>query len=196
MTKESQIEKIKLFCLSNSMAEHGLDKVEGKFDVNLNRAPKEQEKRKDYYLQFDLNFRKEAKEMAKHYEVFYCLEKSIRRLVMELMEEEFGENWWDEKVDEETKKSVRKNIKREADFGFTMRSEENIDYTTFGELSQIVTKNWLAFENLFTRGVRSFQKIMTNLNQLRGPIAHCCPLADDEVMRLDLAVKDWFRLME
>lgn len=37
---------------------------------------------------------------------------------------------------------------------------------------------------------------MTMLNSLRGPIAHCSPLADDEVVRLRLAVRDWFRLME
>lgn len=28
------------------------------------------------------------------------------------------------------------------------------------------------------------------------PIAHCCPLAADEVIRLEITVKDWFRLME
>ncbi len=74
--------------------------------------------------------------------------------------------------------------------------KEKIDYTTFGELTQIVTKNWEAFGDLFRRGQRAFSKIMTNLNQLRGPIAHCCPLAEDEVVRLELTVKDWFRLME
>ncbi len=41
----------------------------------------------------------------------------------------------------------------------------------------------------------AFTRIMTSLNMLRGPIAHCCPLADDEVVRLQLTVKDWFRLM-
>jgi hypothetical protein len=43
---------------------------------------------------------------------------------------------------------------------------------------------------------KAFTKIMTSLNMLRGPIAHCCPLAEDEVVRLQLTVKDWFRLME
>jgi hypothetical protein len=33
------------------------------------------------------------------------------------------------------------------------------------------------------------------LNMLRGPIAHCCPVSDDEVLRLQLTVKDWFRLI-
>lgn len=37
---------------------------------------------------------------------------------------------------------------------------------------------------------------MNSLNLLRGPIAHCSPLAEDEVVRLKLTLKDWFRLME
>jgi len=37
---------------------------------------------------------------------------------------------------------------------------------------------------------------MANLNTLRGPIAHCSPLAPDEVLRLQLTVRDWFRLQE
>lgn len=188
--------KVKLFALANSLTEDALDKLEDSLNLNLGRKEIQPNKEQDYYKQFDLLFRKEAKEMSKHYEVFYCLEKSIRSLVVQLMFEKYGENWWEEKVDEEIRKNVDKNIQREEDSGFTIRSEQTIDYTTFGELTQIVTKNWPAFENLFKRGQRAFQRITTNLNQLRGPIAHCCPLAEDEVVRLDLTVKDWFRLME
>lgn len=188
--------KIKLFVLANSLIENALDEIEEKHQVDLGRKEKEIPKEQDYYAQFELAFRKEAREMSRHYEVFYCLEKSIRSLVVQLMHEKYGENWWEEKVDEEIKKNVKKNIEREEDSGFTIRSEEAIDYTTFGELTQVVTKNWSAFENLFKRGQRAFQRITNNLNQLRGPIAHCCPLAEDEVVRLNLTVKDWFRLME
>ena len=196
MNNNEVLSKVKLFCLSNSLVEDELDRLENSYDIDLGRKVKEEPTRKDYYLQFDLQFRKEAKQMAEHYEVFYCLEKSIRRLIVQLMEEKYGKNWWDERIDDELRKNVEKNIKREEDTGFTLRSEEKIDYTTFGELGQIVTKNWEAFENLFKRGQRAFQKIMTYLNQLRGPIAHCSPLAEDEIVRLELTVKDWFRLME
>lgn len=182
--------------MANSLTEHHLDKIEKDYDVNLGRSPKEEVQKKEYYLQFDSVFRKEANAMAEHYEVFYCLEKSIRKLISELMEEKYGENWWDEQVKEAIRNNVDSNIKRDEDSGFTIRSENKIDYTTFGELSQIVSGNWEAFEVLFKRGQRSFQRIMTNLNQLRGPIAHCSPLAEDEVVRLELTVKDWFRLME
>lgn len=187
--------KVKLFTLANSLAENSLDKVEKEYDIDLGRKAPIETKRKDYYLQFNSSFRQEARDMAEHYEVFYCLEKSIRSLIMQLMKEKYGDKWWDEKVKPDIQKNVDDNINREEESGFTQRSELKIDYTTFGELSQIVNTNWEAFSDLF-RNQRAFQKIMTNLNQLRGPIAHCCPLAADEVVRLQITVKDWFRLME
>lgn len=131
---------IKLFVLANSLTENALDEVEKKNEIDLGRKEKAPIKEEDYYAQFDLAFRKEAKDMSRHYEVFYCLEKSIRSLVVQLMHEKFGDNWWNEKVDEEIRKNADKNIQREADSGFTIRSEDIIDYTTFGELTQVVTK--------------------------------------------------------
>ena len=113
------------------MTENSLDKIEDSFDFDLGRKEKEPTKEQEYYKQFDSLFRKEAQKMSKHYEVFYCLEKSIRSLVVQLMYEKYGEKWWYEKVDEEIRKNVEKNIQREDDSGFTIRSEEKIDYTIF-----------------------------------------------------------------
>lgn len=186
---------IKLFVLANSLTENNLDTIERNHNIDLGRKEQEPIKEQDYYAQFDSVFRKEAREMSKHYEVFYCLEKSIRNLVVQLMFEKYGENWWEDKVKEDIKKNVKDNIQKEIESGFTERSQSDIDYTTFGELTEIVKNNWEAFSGLF-RDVKAFSKIMSSLNQLRGPIAHCCPLAEDEAVRLNLVVKDWFRLME
>ena len=90
--------------------------------------------------------------------------------------------------------SVRKNMSNEADSGVTIRSEEQIDYTTFGELSKIIISNWGLFEPIFTTRA-AVQRVLSSLNLLRAPIAHCCPLQPDEVDRLDLTVRDWFRLI-
>jgi hypothetical protein len=43
---------------------------------------------------------------------------------------------------------------------------------------------------------KAVEKAVAPLNTLRGPIAHCSPLAQDEVVRLKLAVRAWFRLMK
>jgi hypothetical protein len=75
------------------------------------------------------------------------------------------------------------------------RSQAAIDYTTFGELGEIIKANWTDFKDIF-RDVVALEKVISTLNVLRGPIAHCKPLAEDEVLRLHLSVRDWFRAME
>ena len=187
-------ERIKLFAMSHALVERDLDKVEGEHRVDLNRD-EANDRDEDYYPQFDLALRTEASKMGRHYELFYCLEKSIRKLIADTLRDAAGENWWDTSVPQGVKENVQKSIQREIDSGVTPRSEEEIDFTSFGELGEIVRSNWSHFDAIFS-SEKAFTKIMTSLNMLRGPIAHCCPLAADEVVRLQLTVKDWFRLME
>lgn len=187
-------EKIRLFGLSHPAVERELDKVEKEFKVDLQRSEREQ-KEEDYYPQFDQVLRQEASEMGRHYELFYCLEKSIRKLIGETLQAQHGENWWATKVPQAIQDNASANMQKEVDSGVTLRSEEEIDFTNFGELGEIVRSNWDSFDAIFS-SQKAFTKIMTNLNMLRAPIAHCCPLAEDEIVRLRLTVKDWFRLME
>lgn len=189
-------EKIKLFELSHQLAERELDAVEAKFSLDLKRdLGRTDEKDEEYYPQFSESIRREAAVMGAHYELFYCLEKAIRALIREKLEAEHSSNWWDTSVPEEVRKNVAKNVQGEIDSGVTPRSAEEIDYTTFGELGEIVRTNWQTFSDTFN-SQKAFNRVMTSLNVLRGPIAHCSPLAPDEVVRLKLTVKDWFRLME
>jgi len=55
--------------------------------------------------------------------------------------------------------------------------------------------NWDKFGGIFNSKT-GFVKIMSKLNSLRATIAHCCPLAEDEEVRLQISIRDWFRLME
>jgi methionine synthase II (cobalamin-independent) len=169
--------------------------VEQSIPIDLGRAEARDDKDEDYYPQFAQALRSEAATMSKHYEVFYCLEVSIRRLIAETLEGAHGKAWWDTTVPQTVRDNAKANMQREIDSAVTLRSEHDIDYTTFGELGEIVRTNWASFDAIFS-SQKAFTKIMTSLNMLRGPIAHCCPLAEDEIVRLRLAVKDWFRLME
>ena len=106
------------------------------------------------------------------------------------------EDWWPtQRVAQNIKTEVAARIQKELDAGVTRRSMDELDYTTFGELSGIITANWDVFGSLFTSR-KAVEKVMASLNSLRGPIAHCSVLAEDEKVRLQLTVRDWFRLME
>ena len=190
-------ETLLLFGISNQMVEHDLDRIESEYGMDLNRGHKKYIATDDhYYPQIERSIRVEASQMAPHYEVFYSLERTIRDLVRDVLEESDGEDWWStNRVDESTRKLCQQRMKREMDTGMSIRSTDPLDFSTFGELGNIIQRNWDLFGGQFTRK-KAIERVMANLNTLRGPIAHCSPLAEDEVVRLRLSVRDWFRLME
>ncbi len=187
---------LKLFAITSQLIEHGLDQVEVEHEIDLRRDFREAvEGDETYYPQIESAIRAEAAAMAPHYEVFYSLETTIRGLIAESLEAEHGENWWNEKVPEQIRNDAKSLRQREIDSAMTPRSEDMIDFTTFGQLGDIISANWDLFGSMFS-SVKAVQRVLANLNTLRGPIAHCSPLAEDEVVRLRLSVRDWFRLME
>jgi hypothetical protein len=186
---------LKVYALSNHFLELGLDRIEKDYNIDLGRKKNKIEKDNIYYPQFDLELRNEAKVMAKHYEIFYCLERSIRDLIISSMEISEGDEWWGKKTPDKVKDEVKNRMQKERDSGITIRSDEPIDFTTFGELSEIIKFNWEIFGGIF-KSIKAVERVMNNLNTLRGPIAHCSVLSEDEQLRLQLSVRDWFRLME
>ena len=182
--------------MSGMLISEELKNVEAEFGIDLEHVPGAgEEDQSQYYPQFEQAVRAEASRMSLHYEVFYCLESSIRKLLTETMEDAEGVKWWEShRIPPKIKSDVEGRMQREIDSGVTRRSDNLIDYTNFGELSVIITHNWDIFETIFN-SKRAVEKVMKDLNLLRGPIAHCCPMTDDEIDRLRLAVKDWFRMM-
>lgn len=187
---------IKLFAITSQLIEHDLDRIEVEYALDLRRGHRSLVSGDDGdYPQIERAIRAEAASMAPHYEVFYSLETTIRRLIAEALEDAEGEGWWDsQRIPDAVRQSAEKTRKREVDSGTTPRSEDPIDFITFGELGELIKTNWDVFGAYFS-SVRAVERVLSNLNTLRGPIAHCSPLAPDEVVRLRLAVSDWFRLM-
>lgn len=188
---------IKFFAITSQLIEHDLDRVEEALAIDLQRGHDSSiEVDQSYYPQIETAIRAEAAAMAPHYEVFYSLETSIRTLIEETLEEAEGPEWWaSARIVDQIRTAAESNRQREIDSGMTPRSDELLDFTTFGELSQIIEANWDLFGSTLS-SVKAVKRVMANLNTLRGPIAHCSPLAEDEVVRLRLSVRDWFRLMQ
>lgn len=188
---------IKQFFMTNQLMQHDLSRIEKKYALDLGLAhTKVTEADQDYYPQIEQSIRSEAAAMAPHYEVFYSLEKSVKVLISETLSDAEGENWWDSgRINPHLRSTAKDRQTREIDSGVTPRSTEGIDFCTFGELGEIIKHNWDLFGAVFT-SVKAVEKVMASLNTLRAPVAHCSPLADDEILRLQLAVRDWFRLME
>jgi len=187
---------VRLFGLNNLSIEAEILRLEKHLEIDLGHVKRAvQSTDNAYYPQFKEKLRFEAAAMAAHYAVFYCLENSIRELIVQRLEEVHGVAWWDSSVPEVVRKNSEANRKKELGTGITPRSTDLIDYSNFGELGEIIKWNWSIFGDMF-RDPRAVERILSNLNTLRAPIAHCKVLAEDEVLRLHLGLRDWFRQME
>jgi hypothetical protein len=184
---------VRSFGMSGFQIADELRLIEEKFEIELGHVPKSEANALVYYPQFEQTVRKAAADMSEHYKVFYCLEQAIRKLISETLEDAKGHDWWNSGcIPPAVVQSAAENQKKEMENGLSPRSERAIDFTNFGELSVIINHNWKEFESTL-KNKGAVGRVLYSLNLIRGPIAHCCPMQDDEIDRLRLAVKDWFR---
>ncbi|MES0212207.1 Swt1 family HEPN domain-containing protein [Mesorhizobium sp. M0028] len=188
---------VELFVIKCAVIEAGLRATLSEFpDTNAAaRGEFFDERIEPYIRQFALENRSNAGKMARYYEIFYMLENDIRRLISETLEAAHGPRWWDSHVSPTVKQEAQTNQSREAKAGVTARSDDEIDYTTFGQLGDIIRDNWSDFAGMLSNA-SAMGRVLSSLNTLRGTIAHCGLLAEDEVDRLKLAIRDWFRVLE
>ena len=75
----------------------------------------------------------------------------------------------------------------------SIRSDDVLTYTNFGELIDILNANWTDFSDTL-RSQKAAQQILGQFNQIRNVIAHSVELSEDEILRFQLLIRDWFRI--
>jgi hypothetical protein len=192
------MEHLRSFLLNNAVLQIEVDRINAAHSHSRERISREVKGDpllQPYIPQINAGIRERAAEMASYYEIFYMLENDIRSLISQTLSEERGESWWEVCVPEAVKLSANHNKSRERDAGVSLRSTDPIDYITFGELGEIIKANFDIFGPIIN-SKKGLEKVMSSLNLLRGTIAHCGILSEDEVLRLKLALRDWYRLMQ
>src|SRR5262249_21207390 len=120
---------VRAFGMSGLQISSSMSRLEKQFNINLGHDTSAPTGRKvAEYEQFEAALRLEAARMSEFYEIFYCLENSIRKLVADVMIEAEGADWWGSKrVDEKRiREPVEARNKKEIDSGITPRSEHLI----------------------------------------------------------------------
>jgi hypothetical protein len=189
---DETLDSLRLFGYQNLTAENDLLRLE-QSGIDLGRAQVlKKEELVDTEL-FELEIRKRARRMADFYILYYCIENTIRRLISETLTEKHGPNWWDTQVPDNVKHDVEELQRKERESPVTIRSDDPLSYTTFGQLIDIFNKNWADFSDII-RSQKAMQETLSRLNGLRGVIAHSCDLSDDEMLRFKLSIRDWQRI--
>jgi energy-converting hydrogenase A subunit M len=185
-------DKFKLFGMHNLLLESELQKLETRgIQIEHTKTIIKAEV-VDVDL-FESDILQEARKMADFYAIYYAVENSIRRLISERLEDKHGPTWWKAKVPPGVQNEVEKKQKEERDTTMSIRSEDPLSYTNFGELIAIFDANWIDFSDTL-RSQKAMQQILSQFNKIRNVVAHSCALNEDEITRFKLLVKDWFRI--
>jgi hypothetical protein len=183
---------LKLFGMHNLILESELQKIE-ESGVQIEHARTIQRAEVVDIELFEGDILQEARRMADFYAIYYSLENSIRRLISGRLAEKHGAGWWKSKVPEGVQRAVKDKQQDERDTVMSMRSEDPLSYTNFGELISVFEANWDDFSDTL-RSKKAMQSILSQFNKIRNVVAHSCELNEDEITRFKLLVKDWFRI--
>jgi len=138
------------------------------------------------------NLAKEATRMAEIYPMMFVLENLMRHVVMRVLTDAYGGNWWNQP------NVISNDIKREVERRRTLeganrwhheRGSHEIFYTNFGDLNLIISTNWSHFKRLFNK-LSWIQAKLEEVELSRNIIAHNNPLPKREFDRIELCLGD------
>jgi hypothetical protein len=183
---------LKAFMASNLLVENGLTKIQRDYEFDLGKKREARSTFSGIRLNFKIDVLRDSEIMSRYYGIFYCIERETRDIVKDRLSEKYGVDWWNTKIPEGIRNEVTSRMKREIESGIALRSTEPIDFTTFGELATVIENNWDEFTDTF-RNKKATNRALSQLNLLRGPIAHNSLFVESEGQRFNIAIEDWLR---
>lgn len=134
-----------------------------------------------------------ARKMSLVYSAICAFENSIRNFIEDKFKDEGIEDWWENNV----KPEIRKNAENKRDQEKTVRwmtprGSSPIYYTQFGDLISIMCsdKNWEYFE-VHLHEKDWVKSIITTLEKSRNIIMHGGELAQTDIERVGMFIRDW-----
>ena len=143
--------------------------------------------------EFSSDIRHAAMQSLPAFLAFFCLENAIRELVVDRLKENHGSDWWEDCA---PKRVIEKVSQRQAKEGgnrwHVQRGANEIYYTDFGDLSDMIVTQWPDFDDLFP-DQHWVASRLSDLESSRNIIAHSNSLDDRERTRIRMYLQDWLR---
>lgn len=133
-----------------------------------------------------------ARRMSIVYTAIHAFENTVRQLVVSAMSEAHEEKWWAQ-VPDRIKNRVKTRMEKDSKARWHgTRGATEILYCDFGDLSSIIATNWPQFENILVN-LEWAKSILSTLEMSRNTIMHGGVLAQQDVERIGMNIRDWIR---
>lgn len=127
------------------------------------------------------------------YTAIAAFENSVRALVVKTLMEKFKEEWWEKGTANGIRERAQKRMEDELQARWhAQRGRDPINYTTFGDLKNIMQNNWDEFEDL-VGSLAWASGIFEVVERSRNVIMHSGSLEREDIERLGVNIRDWVR---
>lgn len=131
--------------------------------------------------------------MQRCYRLLFVLENVVREFVQEVLEELDKDQWFEKRASLPMKKKVEDRKATESKNQWhTGRNAHPIYYLDFADLALLIQTHWTDFKDLIPTQSWAVSRLQ-DAERSRNVIAHTNVLSDEEVVRLEMHVRDWVR---
>lgn len=131
--------------------------------------------------------------MSTVYAAITAFERSARSFVEKVLQQSYGDDWWDKKVSGNIRKFAesRRDDEDRVKWHGT-RGDDPLTYTEMDHLAKIMQVNWQDFEP-FVRRMDWMTAIFSNIERSRNVIMHSGVLDQADIERVGMNIRDWIR---
>lgn len=131
--------------------------------------------------------------MQRCYRLLFVLENVVREFIVDVLGEVDGDEWFEKRTTALMKKKVSDREATETKNQWhTGRNQHPIYYLDLGDLALLLQTHWADFRGLLPNQAWAVSRIQ-DAERSRNVIAHTNVLSDDELVRLEMHVRDWVR---
>jgi hypothetical protein len=186
------MDEIYNFVYKGILTDESLDKAGRKKRKQFGQEEADNMRKLLSYEMLDQELIVNAEKMSIIYIALYTFENMVREFVKNALIEEYKEEWWN-KVSEGIRKKVASRMDDDAKFRWHgTRGGTEIQYCDFGDLSSIIISNWSVFEEIIVN-VDWVKSLLSVLERSRNIIMHGGILANQDVERIGVNIRDWVR---
>lgn len=131
--------------------------------------------------------------MQRCYRLLFVLENVVREFIVDVLAEIDGDDWFEKRASVPMKKKVADRKATETKNQWhTGRNQHPVYYLDFGDLALLLQSHWTDFKGLLPDQAWAVSRIQ-DAERSRNVIAHTNVLSDNELVRLEMHVRDWVR---
>lgn len=180
------------FAFRGLLAEEALDRQGRRNRRLMNMADEDLAKKLALDVMDDVHVAT-ARSTSLVYTAISAFENSARALVTKTLMDKYQEEWWEKGTSAGIRERAQSRMEEERSAKWhAQRGQDPINYTTFGDLKNMMQNNWDAFEDLIG-SLAWVSGIFDVIERSRNVIMHSGNLEREDIERLGMNIRDWVK---